>query len=219
MRQNSKRFRLDVWGWTTIVILLLYALFLLYPLSLLLKMAFSDGVHFTLENFAKFFSRKYYSITLLNSIKVSIAATIASVVVGVVLGYFMSVFKVRGAKLLRMCIVMATMSAPFVGAYAWIMLLGRNGVITNFLSGLFGITMPDIYGFNGIMLVFVTQLFPLVFLYVQGAMSKMDASLMEASENLGCTCFKRFFTVVLPLISPTVPVSYAHLTLPTSDLV
>ena len=203
MRQNSKRFRLDVWGWTTIVILLLYALFLLYPLSLLLKMAFSDGVHFTLENFAKFFSRKYYSITLLNSFKVSIAATIASVVVGVVLGYFMSVFKVRGAKLLRMCIVMATMSAPFVGAYAWIMLLGRNGVITNFLSGLFGITMPDIYGFNGIMLVFVTQLFPLVFLYVQGAMSKMDASLMEASENLGCTGFKRFFTVVLPLISPT----------------
>lgn len=204
MRQNSKRFRLDVWGWTTIVILLLYALFLLYPLSLLLKMAFSDGVHFTLENFAKFFSRKYYSITLLNSFKVSIAATIASVVVGVVLGYFMSVFKVRGAKLLRMCIIMATMSAPFVGAYAWIMLLGRNGVITNFLSGLFGITMPDIYGFNGIMLVFVTQLFPLVFLYVQGAMSKMDASLMEASENLGCTGFKRFFTVVLPLISPTV---------------
>lgn len=204
MRQNSKRFRLDVWGWTTIVILLLYALFLLYPLSLLLKMAFSDGVHFTLENFAKFFSRKYYSITLLNSFKVSIAATIASVIVGVVLGYFMSVFKIRGAKLLRMCIVMATMSAPFVGAYAWIMLLGRNGVITNFLSGLFGITMPDIYGFNGIMLVFVTQLFPLVFLYVQGAMSKMDASLMEASENLGCTGFKRFFTVVLPLISPTV---------------
>ena len=204
MRQNSKRFQLDVWGWTTIVILLLYALFLLYPLSLLLKMAFSDGVHFTLENFAKFFSRKYYSITLLNSFKVSIAATIASVVVGVVLGYFMSVFKIRGAKLLRMCIVMATMSAPFVGAYAWIMLLGRNGVITNFLSGLFGITMPDIYGFNGIMLVFVTQLFPLVLLYVQGAMSKMDASLMEASENLGCTGFKRFFTVVLPLISPTV---------------
>lgn len=128
MRQNSKRFRLDVWGWTTIVILLLYALFLLYPLSLLLKMAFSDGVHFTLENFAKFFSRKYYSITLLNSFKVSIAATIASVVVGVVLGYFMSVFKVRGAKLLRMCIVMATMSAPFVGAYAWIMLLGATAL-------------------------------------------------------------------------------------------
>jgi len=204
MKQNSKRFRLDVWGWTTIVILLLYALFLLYPLSLLLKMAFSDGAHFTLANFAKFFSRKYYSITLLNSFKVSIAATVASVVVGVVLGYFMSVFKIRGAKLLRMCIVMATMSAPFVGAYAWIMLLGRNGVITNSLSRLFGITMPDIYGFNGILLVFVTQLFPLVFLYVQGAMSKMDASLLEASENLGCTGFKRFFKVVLPLISPTV---------------
>ena len=64
--------------------------------------------------------------------------------------------------------------------------------------------MPDIYGFNGILLVFTTQLFPLVFLYVQGAMSKMDASLLEAAENMGCTGVKRFFTVVLPLIAPTV---------------
>lgn len=204
MRQNHRRFRLDVWGWTTIAILLLYGLFLLYPLGLLLKMAFSDGMHFTLSHFVRFFSRPYYSITLINSFKVSFMAALLSVLVGVTLGYFMSMYQIAGSRILRMCIVMATMSAPFVGAYAWIMLLGRNGVITRFLSGLFGITMPDIYGFNGILLVFTTQLFPLVFLYVQGAMSKMDASLLEAAENMGCTGVKRFFTVVLPLIAPTV---------------
>ncbi len=204
MSQYNRRFRLDLWGWTTIGILLLYGMFLLYPLGLLLKMAFSDGTHFTMANFVRFFSRRYYSITLINSFKVSIMAALLSVVVGVTLGYFMSMYRIVGAKILRMCIVMATMSAPFVGAYAWIMLLGRSGVLTKFFSRLFGITMPDIYGFNGILLVFTTQLFPLVFLYVQGAMSKMDASLLEAAENLGDSSVKRFFKIVLPLIAPTV---------------
>jgi ABC-type Fe3+ transport system permease subunit len=152
----------------------------------------SGGMHFTLSHFVRFFSRPYYSITLINSFKVSFMAALLSVLVGVTLGYFMSMYQIAGSRILRMCIVMATMSAPFVGAYAWIMLLGRSGVITRFLSGLFGITMPDIYGFNGILLVFTTQLFPLVFLYVQGAMSKMDASLLEAAENMGCTGVKRF---------------------------
>ena len=88
MRQNHRRFRLDVWGWTTIAILLLYGLFLLYPLGLLLKMAFSDGMHFTLSHFVRFFSRPYYSITLINSFKVSFMAALLSVLVGVTLGYF-----------------------------------------------------------------------------------------------------------------------------------
>ena len=201
---NNKRFRLDVWGWITIIILLLYGLFLVYPLSLLGKMAFSDGTGFTLDNFVRFFSRPYYSITLWNSFKVSFAAAALSVVVGVTLGYIFSMYELFGSKFMRMLIILSTMSAPFVGAYAWILLLGRNGLITTFFSGVFGIQMPDIYGFNGILLVFTTQLFPLVFLYVQGAMSKMDNSLMEAAENMGCKGIERFFRVVLPLIAPTV---------------
>lgn len=201
---NNKRFRLDVWGWITIIILLLYGLFLVYPLSLLGKMAFSDGTGFTLDNFVRFFSRPYYSITLWNSFKVSFAAAALSVVVGVTLGYIFSMYELFGSKFMRMLIILSTMSAPFVGAYAWILLLGRNGLITTFFSGVFGIQMRDIYGFNGILLVFTTQLFPLVFLYVQGAMSKMDNSLMEAAENMGCKGIERFFRVVLPLIAPTV---------------
>ena len=43
------------------------------------------------------------------------------------------------------------------------------------------------------LLVFTLQLFPLVFLYVQGALRNVDNSLLEASENLGCTGARRFF--------------------------
>ena len=56
------------------------------------------------------------------------------------------------------------MSAPFLGAYSWILLLGRSGLITSFFSKYLGIQIPSIYGFNGIMLVLSLELFPLVFL-------------------------------------------------------
>lgn len=67
------------------------------------------------------------------------------------------------------------MSAPFIGAYSWILLLGRSGVITTFFKNL-GIAIPDIYGFGGIVLVMTLQLFPLVFLYAKGALKNIDNS-------------------------------------------
>ena len=63
---------------------------------------------------------------------------------------------------------------------------------------------PSIYGFNGILLVLSLQLFPLVFLYVSGAMKNIDNSLLEASENMGCKGVRRFFKVILPLCMPTI---------------
>ena len=205
LAMTRKKMRMDVWFVITIVLLLLYILFLIYPLGNLFKMAFHNGEHFTLDYFITFFTKKYYTVTIANSFKVSTAATIVSMIVGVTMGYFYAVYEIKLAKTVRMCVILATMSAPFVGAYAWILLLGRNGAITVFLQKLFpAIEIPSIYGFGGILLVFTTQLFPLVFLYIVGAMSKMDNSLMEASLNMGCSGIRRFFKVIIPLIMPSI---------------
>ncbi len=202
--KNNNRFRLDTWGAITLAVLAIYLLFMVYPLGNLIKMAFYGDNGFTLEHFVKFFSKRYYSSTLVNSFKVSLAATVTSLLVGVPMAYFFAMYRIKGKGVLRILIIISSMSAPFVGAYAWILLLGRNGVITNFVQNVFGITPPDIYGFNGMLLVFTSQLFSLIFLYVAGALSKVDNSLLEASENMGCTGVRRFFKVVLPLITPTV---------------
>ena len=204
MKKNYK-FKFDIWGLVTILVILFYGLFLLYPLWHLGEMAFTGKAGaFSLEHFIKFFSKRYYSITLMNSLRVSLAATLTTMLVGVPLAYFFSVYKIAGKKILNILIVISSMSAPFVGAYAWILLLGRNGVVTNFLSNMFGFKVPDIYGFGGMLLVFTTQLFSLVFLYVQGAMQKVDNSLLEASLNLGSSRFSRFCKIVIPVIMPTV---------------
>ncbi len=203
---KNKKIKVNLWSSTTLGFLVLYSIFLIIPLIILLSDSFIDSNtgHFTLENFQRFFGKKYYYSTLFNSFKVTVLVTFIAVALGTVLAYFFARFKIRGAKTLRILIILSSMSAPFVGAYSWILLLGRNGVVTRFFENLLGIAMPDIYGFKGILLVLSLQLYPLIFLYVSGAFSNVDNSLLEASENLGCSGVKRFYKVIIPLILPTV---------------
>lgn len=194
----------DVWKLVSIFILCLYGLFLIYPLFKLLYNAFFAGGEFTLEYFRSFFSQKYYVKSIFNSLKVSICATALSLAIGVPLAYFYQMYEIKGKTILQVLIILCSMSAPFIGAYSWIMLLGRSGVITKFIESIIPIRMPNIYGFNGILLVLSLQLYPLVFLYVSGALKNIDNSLLEAAENMGCSGFKRFFKIVIPLCMPTI---------------
>ncbi len=196
----------DFWVVASIVVLGIYLLFMVYPMLLVMVKSFQDPATggFSLQHFVKFFSQPYYSRTLLNSFKVAVSAAFFSLLVGIPLAYFYNIFRVRGAKLLQMLIILSSMSAPFLGAYSWILLLGRAGVITKFFKAAFGIVIPSIYGFKGIVLVLTTKLYPLVFLYVSGAIKNIDSSLLEASANMGRTGFKRFVTVVIPLCMPSI---------------
>lgn len=201
---RTKRRKFEIWSVISLFLLAAFLLFFVYPICTLLRQAFvSEGGSFTLANFAKFFSKKYYYGTILNSFKVSICVTLVSLIIGIVFSYFYSFFRLKGAKFLLVASILCCMSAPFIGAYAWILLLGRSGAITNVLKSL-GINVGSIYGFWGILLVQATKLYPLVLIYMNGMFRNLDNSLMEASANLGCKGIKRFFKVVLRLSMPTV---------------
>lgn len=197
--------RRDIWTLVSAGILALYAIFMIFPLfSLLRNAVIGQNGTFTVEYFIRFFSKKYYLDTILNSFSVSISATVLTMIIGVPLAYFYSMYEIKGAGFLQLIIILCSMSAPFIGAYSWILLLGRNGLITNCIATLTGLKIPSIYGFGGILLVLCLQLYPLVFLYVSGALKNMDNTLLEAAENMGCTGAKRFFTVVIPLLAPAI---------------
>lgn len=195
--------KMNVWLISSIIIFISYLLFLIYPIVTILKQAIFVNGQLSLGNFVTFFSKDYYVETLFNSFKVSVVATLLSLIVGTVLAYAFAMYRFKGKKYLQILIIIASMSAPFVGAYSWILLLGRNGVITKWLATTFGFPKIDIYGFLGIVLVFTLQLFPLVFLYVSGALKSMDNSLLEAAESMGVTGTKKLTKIVLPLLVPT----------------
>ena len=197
----------DEWIVVSLLLLALFVVFLLFPMVGLLKQSvFNSDGQFSLDNFRRFFTytNGYYLKPLANSVKVTIVTTLVSLLLGVPIAYFYSFYKIRGAKILFVVAILCSMSAPFIGAYSWILLLGRSGAITKFLSALLGVKMPAIYGFKGILLVQSLKFFPLVFIYMNGAFKNIDNTLMEAAANMGCTGVRRLVKIVLSLSMPTI---------------
>ena len=197
----------DEWIVVSLLLLALFVVFLLFPMVGLLKQSvFNSDGQFSLDNFRRFFTytNGYYLKPLANSVKVTIVTTLVSLLLGVPIAYFYSFYKIRGAKFLFVVAILCSMSAPFIGAYSWILLLGRSGAITKFLSALLGVKMPAIYGFKGILLVQSLKFFPLVFIYMNGAFKNIDNTLMEAAANMGCTGVRRLVQIVLSLSMPTI---------------
>ena len=199
------KLKFDFWTIITITIALLFAFFLVYPLIALFISGFKDPISggVTLNNFLKFFSRKYYYKGLINSFMVSGCVTGLAIIIGAPLAYLMTAFKIKGKGLVGILIIISMLSPPFIGAYSWVLLSGRSGVLTKFFENVFHIHTPTIYGFGGIVLVLTLKLYPFIYLYVSGALKKIDISLSEAAESLGCNGFKKVRTIILPLILPT----------------
>jgi iron(III) transport system permease protein len=196
----------DFWFWTTLGIAALFLVFLVYPLFSLFASSFVDPETggFTLAHYAQFFKKRYYYRALLNSMSVTACVTVLAVLIGAPMAYLTSAFQIRGKRFVDVLIIISMLSPPFIGAYSWILLGGRSGVITTFVSEYLGMKMPTIYGFTGILLVLTLKLYPFVYLYVSGALKSIDVSLSEAAESLGCDPIKKVFTIILPLVTPTV---------------
>lgn len=203
---HNRRFRIDFWTGVKLFVIAALLLFIVYPFyTLLTRSVFSDKVEgLTLYNFIRFFTKPYYYNSLKNTAVVCITATLTTVLIGVPIAYLMTRYNIFGKKLMHIFIIMALMSPPFIGAYSWILMFGRSGVVTKFFLNAFNVALPTIYGKTGIILVFTFHLFPYVYLYVSGALSSIDSTLEEAAENLGSSKLRRIMTVTLPVVLPSI---------------
>jgi iron(III) transport system permease protein len=154
------------------------------------------------ETYGRVVSHRYYWSSVLNSLGLSAAATVGAVLVGTPLALALSRYPIPGATLVRTAANLALLSPPFIGAYSWVVLFGRSGLVTRGIESLGG-HVPPIYGYRGILLAFVVQYFPLVFLLVSGALAAVDQSLEDAALSLGSRPRQAFFRVVLPVILPS----------------
>ncbi len=196
--------KLEIWSFVTLFLAIILAVFLIYPFANILResVVTPEG-NFTLSNFSRFFGDPYYFNTIWNSTKVTLIVTLTSVLLALPLSYFYTFYLIKGRKIIFIASLLCAMSAPFIGAYAWVMLMGRSGVVTLLFDKLLGFKIGNIYGFWGIILVQTLKFFPLVFIYMNGAFRNIDNSLMEASESMGCTGVSRFFRILLRLSMPT----------------
>jgi len=199
------RRRLDFWTVVTTLIFVTLAVLLILPILRVLSLSFvdADTGGWTLGNYVEVFTRNYYLKGFKNTLFVGLLGTLGACLLGIPLAFFTARFHIRGRAWVSTLAILVLVAPPFIGAYAWIMILGSNGVITNFFEG-FGIEIPTIYGAHGIILVFTLKLFPFVFLMTQTALNAVNKSFEDAAENLGCTPWQRFTKITLPLVFPAI---------------
>jgi putative spermidine/putrescine transport system permease protein len=171
----------------------------------------------TLANLAALFNPANYDI-ILRTLTMAIAVTLASAVLAFPMAYFMARYTSGKMKAFFYIAVMLPMWASYiVKAYAWTLLLARDGVAQWFLQhlGLEPIlsailTVPAVGGNTlstsglGRFLVFLYIWLPFMILPIQAALERLPPSLLQASADLGARPTQTFRHVILPLAIPGV---------------
>ena len=92
-------------------ILLLYIVFMLYPLLKILVQSVLDNEQgtFTMQYFKQFFSDTYYFSTLLNSFKIAVCVTVVTLALGVPLAYLYNMYELKGRNFLQVMIILCSL--------------------------------------------------------------------------------------------------------------
>ena len=195
----------QAWNFILVAIFVILFFAVLYPILYIFKASFinPETGAFSLKSYATFLHYPFYVRCLRNSLFVSTLSTILALAIGIPFAFFLSRYRIPGKNLIRTLGTLPLILPTFIGAEAWLILLGRNGLFAKIFHGL-GIEIPSIYGWKGIVLVFTLQFFPFVFLMVSAALNAIDRSLEEAATNLGAGRLRVFFTVTLPVVTPAI---------------
>jgi len=188
-----------------------FALFFLWPIAETVRGAFvgSDG-RFTLDYIAEVFRNPLYLEGLWNSFRIGIFATLLAAVIAMPLAWMSDRFNFPGKPLLGALVLVPMIMPPFVGAIGVKQILGQQGALNALLADL-RILNPDApidwLGEGriwGVVALIALNLYPIIYLNVLAALANVDPAMEEAAENLGCTGFRKFRKITLPLIMPGV---------------
>ncbi|TDC02005.1 iron ABC transporter permease [Nonomuraea longispora] len=196
----------DPWRLAGLAALLILLIFIVYPQLWIVRAAFTDDAGaFTLARFGAFVTDARFTEPLVHSVVVSLSVGAGAALVAVPFAFVMARYRIPGRQGLLTMLTMATTSPPFLGAYAWLLLLGSGGIITRAAREA-GLPLPfeSILGVGGIIWVGVWFTFALIFLMVYDALRAVDPALEEAAASVGSTPWRTHWRVTLPLAVPAI---------------
>lgn len=201
--------KLPIWTILGLAALLILILTVVYPLTSLFLQSFrsQETGAFTLAGYQEFFATKEHVEAMLNSITLAFGTTFGALLIGVPMAFIVARFNFPMKPLIAV-LPLATFVLPdIIVTESWIIVLGNNGVVTNFMWDQFGITMPGFYGWNGLFYVMILQNYGYIYLMVLSAFRGVDMHLEEAAQNLGSSSRRVYRTVTIPVLLPPILVS------------
>ena len=189
-----------------LLIVLVFAIFLIYPVARLLAKSFlgTDGVSF--EYYYSVLTGKGFLKALGNSFKVAGASAILTTGISFFLAYTIHYSKVP--SLLKKCIravanlpmLLPTLTYGFAIIYSF----GKQGLLTR----LFGHQLFEIYGFNGLLLGYVIYTLPISFMLINNTMDYIDKKFMVVSRLMGDHAFASFMMTIFRPLMGTLAASF-----------
>lgn len=190
---------------------LFFAAFFLYPIARTLGGAFlAPDNTFTLRYVAEVFRNPVYVEGLRNAAGLAVVSTVGALLLAMPLAWMADRFDFFGKRLLSGLLLAPMILPPFVGAIGIKRLLGHEGALNALLQnvGLLaehqGIDWLGQGRFWGVAALEALHLYPILYLNLAAALANIDPAMEEAAENLGCTGFRKFWKITLPLITPGV---------------
>jgi putrescine transport system permease protein len=155
-------------------------------------------------NFLYLFDDSLYLRAFVNSLQVAAVSTVAALLIGYPLAYAIARSAPRWRGILLMLVILPFWTSFLLRVYAWIGLLKNNGLLNNFLIWLGVIDQPivmlqtDFATYLGIVYCYL----PFMVMPLYANLEKMDLTLLEAAEDLGCRPLRAFASITLPLSLP-----------------
>lgn len=189
-----------VWWWLSLAMLVVMAVFLLYPLLNILTGSFGSGGR---NGWAQLLADTTYLEAIGNTLILATAVTLLSVLIGVPLAYLASRYSFPGKSALALLPLITLVIPEVITAQTWLMLLGNNGVITRALRA-YDIALPSFYGWNGLIVSLTFTYYAYVYISTLAAVRGFDVQLEEAAQSLGTSPVKSRLKVLVPVILPSV---------------
>lgn len=184
--------------------IVLVAYFMIVPLVEIIIPTFTNTKDGMFSAYKEFFTDSYMMSIFLRTIKISVISSVICMIIGVPVSYYISRVSKKIRGLFIALTVFPILTNSVVRSFAWMSILGKNGIINNLLMKLNIINEPlSLLYTEGAIIVGTVYIFlPLMIISLVGVMENIDNDLLEAAESLGANKLKSFFKVVFPLSLP-----------------
>lgn len=185
---------------------LFFALFFAVPLVLLLGVSLQAGESggHGLAQYARFFADGLGARVLFRTLQIGLETTLLCLLLGYPLAFLYRNAAPWGRSTITLIVLLPLLTSVVVRTFAWIVILGRQGLINNTLQAIGVIDLPLklLYTEGGLIVALTQVQLPLMFLPLAGTLARIPPNLEDASAALGAGAWRTFFRVTLPLSIP-----------------
>ena len=202
----TKSFRLSLLKYWLIFPVLVYLFyFFVYPLFSLFLTSFFDP-QFTLKHYLRLYQRPVYLTVIFLTFRLSIICTISALLLGYPIAYLMNHVSPNTRKILMIFVVLPFWTSLLVRMYAWMVILGREGIVNTVLIklGIISVPLDLLYNTFSVTLGMVHILLPFMIFSLYSVMSAIDLNTVRAAQSLGANPFEAFSKVFFPQSLPGV---------------